>query len=89
MTDGVGRLTRAVGSGHDFQYGYAASGGCGVNTAAGNNSNRTSLTDNGSTVGSYCYDNTDRLTSATRSATVVRRIVQRWPSKSVSTGPRQ
>ncbi len=64
--DGVGRLTNAVGSGHNYLYGYAATGGCGVNTAAGSNSNRTSLVDNAVAVASYCYDNADRLTSTTQ-----------------------
>ncbi len=63
--DGAGRLTRGVGSGHDYQYGYATTGGCGANTAAGANSNRTTMTDGAVTV-SYCYDNADRLTSSTQ-----------------------
>ncbi len=64
--DGVGRLTNAVGSGHNYLYGYAATGGCGANTGAGSNSNRTTLVDNAVTVASYCYDNADRLTSTTQ-----------------------
>ncbi len=68
--DGVGRLSRAVGSGHDYQYGYASSGGCGANTGAGLNSNRTSLIDNGVTLATSCYDNADRLTSTTQSGYV-------------------
>jgi RHS repeat-associated protein len=64
--DGVSRLVRATGSGHDFQYGYATSGGCGASAAAGKNSNRTSVTDNGVTVATFCYDRADRLTSTTQ-----------------------
>lgn len=64
--DAGGRVARTVGSGHDYQYGYGAAGGCGVNAAAGVNSNRTSLTDNGVTVASSCFDNADRLTSTTQ-----------------------
>ncbi len=61
--DAAGRLSNATGSGHAYAYGYAASGGCGIDTAAGKNSNRTSLTDNAVVVANYCYDNADRLTS--------------------------
>jgi large repetitive protein len=64
--DNARRLARAVGSSHDYQYGYAATGGCGANTAAGVNSNRTTLTDNAVTIAAYCYDNADRLTSTTQ-----------------------
>ena len=64
--DAAGRLTNAVGSGHNYVYGYATSGGCGVNTAAGKNTNRSTLVDNSVTVASYCYDNADRLTSTTQ-----------------------
>ncbi|KRC58605.1 hypothetical protein ASE14_18800 [Agromyces sp. Root81] len=53
--------------GHTLSYGFAATGGCGVNTGAGLNGNRTSSTDlpdGGSPVTTtYCYDQTDRLTS--------------------------
>ncbi len=67
--DSVSRLTRAVGSGHDYQYGFANTIGCTVNpslntvtnTAAGANSNRATLTDNASPVAAYCYDQADRL----------------------------
>lgn len=64
--DAASRLVRATGSGHDYQYGFAASGACGGNGAAGRNSNRTSLSDNGATLAQYCYDNADRLTSTTQ-----------------------
>ena len=67
--DGTGRLTRATGSGHDYQYGYGASTTCGgvtgANASAGSNSNRMSLTDGATSVG-YCYDNADRLIATTQ-----------------------
>ena len=44
-------------------------GGCGVNTAAGKNGNRTGFSDTFDggtpTTVAYCYDNADRLTSTT------------------------
>ncbi|MEP6482136.1 MAG: hypothetical protein ABJA94_09040, partial [Rhodoglobus sp.] len=48
---------------------FAPTGGCGADTAAGRNGNRTSFTDvknagTPNTVG-YCYDNADRLTATT------------------------
>ncbi len=64
--DAAGRLIKAVIPGHTLSYGFAGSGGCGVNTAAGMNGNRTSFTDlraSGTTTVSYCYDWADRLTS--------------------------
>lgn len=64
--DATGRLISSTGSGHAYQYGYAASGGCGANAAAGKNTNRTTLVDNSVTIASYCYDNADRLTSTTQ-----------------------
>ena len=64
--DTAGRLTAARAPGGTYyQYGYATSGGCGANTAAGANSNRTTATVNGTTVATFCYDNADRLTSLT------------------------
>jgi len=70
--DAAGRLTSAVIPGHQLSYGFAQSGGCGANTAAGQDGNRTSFSD-AHTVGAvtttsstaYCYDNTDRLTATT------------------------
>ncbi len=51
-------------------YSFASSGGCGVNTAAGNDGNRTGFADAHTVAGvttttqtNYCYDNADRLTS--------------------------
>ena len=65
--DGAGRLVSAIIPGHTLTYGFDPTGGCGVNTRAGLNGNRTSFTDlpdGGSPVStSYCYDQTDRLTS--------------------------
>jgi len=67
--DGAGRLTKAVIPGHTLAYGFAASGGCGANTTAGLDGNRTSFSDTpaASTAMSaaYCYDWADRLTSTT------------------------
>ena len=66
--DGAGRLVAAWVPGHTLAYGYAATGGCGTSAGAGANTNRTSVTDNGTTT-SYCYDMADRL-SATTDTTV-------------------
>ncbi|WP_354246991.1 RHS repeat-associated core domain-containing protein [Agromyces sp. PvR057] len=67
--DGAGRLVSAIIPGHTLTYGFDSTGGCGVNTGAGLNGNRTSFTDlpdGGSPVSTaYCYDQTDRLTSTT------------------------
>ncbi|MET4158532.1 PA14 domain-containing protein [Agromyces sp. PvR057] len=71
--DGAGRLVSAIIPGHTLSYGFASTGGCGVNTGAGLNGNRTSFTDlpdGGSPVSTaYCYDQTDRLTSTTVTGT--------------------
>jgi len=65
--DADGRLTAATIPQNVLAYGYASTGGCGANTAAGADGNRTSWSDstNGATATTvaYCYDNTDRLTS--------------------------
>jgi len=63
--DSVGRLTRATGSGHDYQYGYGntACSGPGNLAAAGLSSNRTLVRDNGVTTQSGCFDTADRMTS--------------------------
>jgi RHS repeat-associated protein len=64
--DTAGRLTDArAQNGTRYQYSFAASGGCGVATAAGKNTNRTAALVNGTSVATFCYDNADRLTSAT------------------------
>ncbi|MGI8685144.1 MAG: RHS repeat-associated core domain-containing protein [Acidimicrobiales bacterium] len=61
--DGAGRLVGATVPGHSLTYGFASTGGCGPLAAAGRNTNRTSLVDNGVTTTS-CYDNADRLVSS-------------------------
>ncbi|MBY8863557.1 hypothetical protein K7711_44310 [Nocardia sp. CA2R105] len=65
--DGVGRLAAATVPHHQLTYHFDPTGGCGPNTAAGMDTNRTGLTDvkdGGAAVTTgYCYDNTDRLLS--------------------------
>jgi YD repeat-containing protein len=69
--DTAGRLVTAAIPGHQLTYGFASTGGCGVNTAAGASGNRTSLTDVYTAPGqpalttttAYCYDWADQLTS--------------------------
>jgi len=71
--DTAGRLTGATVPGNTLTYGFAATGGCGANAAAGADGNRTTFTDTNTTTGAsttpltveYCYDNADRLTSDT------------------------
>jgi YD repeat-containing protein len=67
--DTAGRLVAAAIPQNALAYSYASTGGCGANTAAGADGNRTGPTDstNGAaaTAVSYCYDNADRLTSDT------------------------
>ena len=71
--DGAGRLVAASIPGHQLTYQYAATGGCGANTAAGASGNRTGLVDvytapgmtQVTTTSTYCYDWADRLTSST------------------------
>lgn len=67
--DSAGRLTTAATGGHTLAYAFASTGGCGVNTRAGADGNRTSVIDT-PTSGSarsttYCYDDADRLTATT------------------------
>jgi len=54
---------------HQLTYEYAASGGCGLDTRAGLNGNRTRTTDSKDAaspmVTGYCYDWADRLTATT------------------------
>ena len=82
--DPAGRLTNATVydeqaeggvADHVLTYGYAASGGCGANTAAGANGNRTSYSDvsdgAAALITSYCYDHADRLTSYAEPAALV------------------
>ena len=67
--DGAGRLTDAWTPGQRTQMAFASTGGCGLATAAGKNSNRTSktVTPTGlaAVTTSFCYDYADKLTSAT------------------------
>jgi large repetitive protein len=70
--DAAGRLRKAVIPDHTLTYEFDSSGGCGVNTFAGMNGNRTSSTDvfhkttgDESTTIDYCYDWNDRLTDTT------------------------
>lgn len=73
--DTAGRLTTANVPYNQLTYGYAATGGCGANNAAGKDSDRTSMTDittapgasspNATMTMSSCFDNADRLTSDT------------------------
>jgi RHS repeat-associated protein len=67
--DAAGRLVHASIPRHELSYAFAATGGCGANTAAGRNGNRTSFTDvkdaGTPTTVAYCYDNADRLTATT------------------------
>ncbi|KAA6436821.1 hypothetical protein FQ330_00475 [Agrococcus sediminis] len=71
--DGAGRLVKAVIPGHALTYGFAATGGCGPNVAAGASGNRTSVSDVWTAPGqaarttttTYCYDWADRLLSST------------------------
>ncbi|MFT3799290.1 PA14 domain-containing protein [Microbacterium sp.] len=71
--DAAGRLVSAAIPGHQLTYQFAASGGCGVNPAAGASGNRTGMVDVFTPAGSstsvttstsYCYDWADRLTSS-------------------------
>ncbi|MFY9712552.1 MAG: PA14 domain-containing protein [Microbacterium sp.] len=69
--DTTGRLTAAKLPGHQLTYAFAATGGCGSNTAAGSSGNRTALTDVWTAPGqaavttqtASCYDWADRLLS--------------------------
>jgi RHS repeat-associated protein len=67
--DAAGRLSAATIPHHSLNYNYASSGGCGADPNAGADGNRTSMSDSKdsalSSSTSYCYDNTDRLTSTT------------------------
>jgi YD repeat-containing protein len=67
--DAAGRMVHASIPGHELAYGFAGSGGCGANTAAGMDGNRTSFSDthNGGTptTVAYCYDTLGDHTSTT------------------------
>lgn len=70
--DRAGRLTSAVIPGHTLTYAFGATGGCGLNMAAGMSGNRTGATDVWTAPGQsavttstvYCYDWADRLVSS-------------------------
>ena len=67
--DAAGRLVHASIPRHELEYSFAATGGCGASTTAGQNGNRTGVSDakDGGTPSTvaYCYDNADRLTATT------------------------
>ncbi|WP_158675799.1 RHS repeat-associated core domain-containing protein [Nocardia stercoris] len=71
--DAGGRLVAATVPHHQLTYGFAPTGGCGQNTAAGADTNRTSFSDSqdgaAATTTTYCYDNTDRLVSSSSGGT--------------------
>ena len=70
--DTAGRLVVAQIPGHTLAYGFGTPA-CGANTRAGENNNRTSMTDvrsDGTQHSTeYCYDWADRLTASTRTGT--------------------
>ena len=59
--DAAGRLTHAAVPSHSLTYAFAATAGCGTQTAAGRD---TSFVDNGGTPTTYCYNQADQLTSS-------------------------
>lgn len=61
--DATGRLITASVPGHTLSYAFGAPSPSCV-SSMGKNTNRTSMTDNGTTV-TYCYDQADRLTLST------------------------
>ena len=61
--DTAGRLSGASLPGHSLAYSFGDSG-CGSLPNAGRNTNRTSVTDNGATPTTYCYDRADRVISS-------------------------
>ena len=71
--DAAGRLVEASIPRHTLSYEYANTNGCGVNTVAGADGNRTGFTDvkdpglpgEATSSVSYCYDWADRLTATT------------------------
>lgn len=72
--DGVGRLVAATVPHHQLTYTFAGDNGCGPNTKAGLNTNRTAFTDsfNGAApvITNYCYDDADRLLSTSGATTL-------------------
>ncbi len=64
LYDAAGRLVEAwTASGDHLAYVFAATGGCGTLAAAGKDTNRTSMSKNGGTATTYCYNRLDQLTS--------------------------
>ncbi|WP_078715438.1 PA14 domain-containing protein [Agreia bicolorata] len=72
--DAAGRLTAASIPGHALTYQFGSTGGCGTNTQAGANGNRTGITDTPTGGGGlkyttgYCYGKQDRLESVAETA---------------------
>ncbi len=62
--DPAGRLETASVPGHTLTYSFATPTGCTLAPNAGVNANRSSVTDNGGTPITYCYDAADRLVSS-------------------------
>jgi RHS repeat-associated protein len=66
--DAAGRLVTATVPGHAYTYAFAPTGNCGLAPAAGNNTNRTALSDNGATPTTSCYNQADQLTASSDAA---------------------
>jgi RHS repeat-associated protein len=66
--DAAGRLIHAAVPSHSLTYAFADPASCGTQTAAGRNTNRTSLVDNTGTPTTYCYNQADQLTSSSDAA---------------------
>jgi len=66
--DPVGRLTSARVTAHSLVYDFGPSSLCTLAPGAGANTNRSSVTDNGGTPTTYCYDEADRLVSSSDAA---------------------
>jgi RHS repeat-associated protein len=62
--DAPGRLAAATVPGHSLTYTFTAAGNCGLAPAAGKNTNRTAVIDNGGAPTTYCYNQADQLTSS-------------------------
>jgi len=72
--DSMGRLTAAHVPGHTLAYGFGNSSDCEAQVDtnayyAGQNTNRTSITDNGTTT-QWCYDHADRLVASITGSTL-------------------
>lgn len=70
--DAAGRLTNATVPHHELAYRFDPTGGCGPNSAAGANTNRTAVEDRkdgaAPAAATYCYDYADRLLSSSGGA---------------------